>query len=479
MNQKRDILRGTFVLSIGEAVVYGSSFLKNMIFARLLTKEDFGIAATFAMALTILEFSSKMSISRLIVQDLEGDNPHFMASAHAIQLIASILSAIIVFLAAGPLVTLFDVKGSILSYQLLAFLPIIKGLEHLDLSRLERKFRYMQSTIASAGPQLVTSLAAWPLAILIPNYNVVLIILFSKAIGSTVISHLIATRPYKLGINHIFCRRIIQFSWPLVVNGFLLFLVFQGDQFIIASYYSMEDLASFAATFSIATVPTFIFGRIFPAIMLPVMAKVQNDLNLFRQKYKVTLEIVCIFTIFYGVSSILGAEAIMKIVFGVKFEGNGAILAWLTAAYAIRSIRFAPTIAALAKADSITQMYSNLVRGITLPISLVLAILHQPIWMIAATGVISEVAACSVSFYRLAYRNSVPLRYSMRPVLITVLLLTFSGLPGLFGFYKLNTAVVIFLAPLFGIICSGVMILFFSSSRKYIEELLKKNDFKV
>jgi hypothetical protein len=39
------------MLSLGEGVVYGASFIRNMILARLLTKANFGIAATFAMVI--------------------------------------------------------------------------------------------------------------------------------------------------------------------------------------------------------------------------------------------------------------------------------------------------------------------------------------------------------------------------------------------------------------------------------------------
>ena len=57
MTLKRKAIRGSVLLTAGEAIVYGASFARNMLLARLLTKADFGIAATFSMVVMLLEFS--------------------------------------------------------------------------------------------------------------------------------------------------------------------------------------------------------------------------------------------------------------------------------------------------------------------------------------------------------------------------------------------------------------------------------------
>jgi O-antigen/teichoic acid export membrane protein len=450
-----------------------------MLLARLLARADFGVAATFGMVLTILEFSSKMAIGRFLVQDKEGDSPRFMATAHTVQLVGGLAGAMLILLAAAPLAALFGLKGDARPFQLLALLPLLKGLEHLDVCRMEREFRYFPSTISTAAPQLLITLMAWPMAVWLPDYRAVLALLVLKAICTTITSHLMAGRSYELGLDREIAFRVLRFGWPLVANGFLMFGVFQGDQFIVASYYSMTDLAAFAAAGALATVPSFIFARIFPSLMLPLMAKIQDDAPQFRERYRMVVEGVCGFAVLYGVTLILGAEAFMRIAFGSQYCGTGHLLAWLAVANALRIIRFAPSVAALAKADSQNQMYSNFWRVSVLLLALVLAQAKQPVWMIAAMGAAGEVLASAVSFIRLSRRDSVPWTWSLFPASLGMLMIGFAGLAAWLGFHRLNPVIVLTVAVLSGVLCSLLHITAMPESRrqawKVVDELRTGN----
>ena len=55
MSPKRKALTGSIVLTAGEGVAYAGAFVRNMVLAHLLTRADFGVAATFAMVSQIDE----------------------------------------------------------------------------------------------------------------------------------------------------------------------------------------------------------------------------------------------------------------------------------------------------------------------------------------------------------------------------------------------------------------------------------------
>jgi len=112
--------RGSLVLMLGEGVVFASSFARNVILARLLTKADFGIAATFSMIIALLEFSAKMGVARFLVRDRHGNDPDCVATAHLVQFSVALVSAVIMAVAAWPLAHLFDIPGQILGVMSLA-----------------------------------------------------------------------------------------------------------------------------------------------------------------------------------------------------------------------------------------------------------------------------------------------------------------------------------------------------------------------
>lgn len=404
------------MLTLGEAAVAGSSFIRNMILARLLTKADFGIAATFALIIALLEFSSKMGIGRFLVREPEGEKPEFMASAHVVQFGIGVFSALVMVLAAWPLARLFEIPDQAWAVQALALLPLVSGLQHLDIRRFERALRYGPGALVEAAPQLLITLAAWPVALWLADFRAVLALLLAKVVFSCVASHWVAERPYRWGIEREYILRMLRFGWPLVLNSFLMFGVLYGEQFLVAAFYTVTDLAPYAAAVMLTLTPAYFFGRVFAPVALPLLARVQADKTAFERRYRQVVSVMAVFAGTCGVGLIVGGEALMRVVYGQKYVGYGTILACMAAASALRNVRVATSHAALAKGDSQNEMWSNGSRLVGLLPALVLAWLQQPVWLVACTGLLGETAACAVAIVRLRRRDGIPLAASLVPL---------------------------------------------------------------
>lgn len=480
LSLKRRIVQGTVLVSVAEGLVYGSSFVRNMILARMLTKADFGVAAAFSIIITILEFSGKLAIGRFVIQDKEGDLPDFVATAHFVQFNAGLLSALLILLLSRPLAAQFGIQEYYLALLCLSFFPLIKAFEHLDVQRLERDLQFVPSSLTEVVPQVLITLAAWPMASWLPDYRSVLVLLFVKGGMTTAMSHLLARRSYRWRINLVYIRRMLRFGWPLVINGLLMFGVFQGDQFLVASWYTMAELATYAAASSLTMSPSFFFARVLSSMMLPIMAKVQDDPRCFRQRYQVCVQAVSAFSALYSVVVVVGAEALMVIIFGAKYQGGGVVLSWLAAANAFRIIRIAPAIAALAKADSKNQMYSNLFRGIGLLPAIGAAIAQQPIWLIAASGLVGEAIAFFYTFLRLYQRDKVPWSYSLLPAAVTALAIGASGVAaGLTGVHQWPPILVVTVSGALGCIVGSIVLLVFAEARSLLISFVRDGRLRI
>ena len=416
MGLRGKAMRSSLLLTMSEGIVYGSSFIRNMILARMLTKADFGIAAAFAMVTTLLEFNARLGVSRFVIRDKDGADPEFIASAHLMQFLVAVFSAALIAVASGPLAGLFGLENQHGAMLCLALIPLFRGLEHLDIRRFERELRFGPSAMVEMVPQVVITLAAWPLAKWLGDYRAMLILLIAKTGLSTLASHWVAERSYQWRTHRSHMKRMMQFGWPLLVNGFLMFGVLHGDQFLVATYYTMDDLGPYAAAAALVMMPTFFFGRIFNSIMLPLVAKVQDDPVAFRRRYRQAMGVISIFSACCAVGLVIGAEAIMRLVYGPKYVGTGVILACLAIANAFRNIRIAPALAAIAKGNSQNQMYSNLLRVVALIPALILALQGKPVWMLATTGLIGEVLSCAWSFHNLRKREGIALADSLVPL---------------------------------------------------------------
>lgn len=465
MSIKAKLFKGTLALTMGELLGYSASFFRNMILARMLTKADFGIAAAFALVVSMLEFTSKLAIGQLVVQDKDGDKEQFIATAHTVQLIIALFSAFLMLILGGLLASFLNLSCDHWALQSLALIPLFKGLEHLDVRRFGRELRFIPASLVEVIPQVLITLAAYPLALCLKDYRTVLVLLLTKGAITCIGSHYFAERRYRWYFEMVYIQRIFHFGWPLIINSLLMVAIFQGDQFLVGRYYSMADLAVYAAASTLTLAPGMILTNVLCSTMLPVMAQVQDQSLVYNHRYRLCVQTISAASASYSLFMIIDGELLMRFVYGNKYAGGGTLLAWLAAANGMRLIRFAPAIAALAKADTKNQMNSNVFRAIALFPAFLAAITRQPVWTIAATGILGEILAFILSFYRLGQRDGIPWSCSIFPASIAFVSIAFAGFLIQLGAHTWPWFITVPVSSLLSLISGLIVVICFSESR--------------
>jgi O-antigen/teichoic acid export membrane protein len=411
------ILRGAVGLTVGQCAAYGLSFVRNIILARMLTRADFGLAAAFGMTIGLLELAGRMSFGQQVVQSPEGDSEEFQSTSQAFQFIAGTASALLMAALSAPLAHLFKAPGAAWAFALLALVPLLKGFEHLDVSRRQREMEYRPAVLAELVPQLAVTAAAWPVAAWFRDFRAFLWLILGKSMLTLLMTHLLGRRRYQWAWSRDMTKGMVAFGWPLVINGFIMFASQQGDQMMVGAAYSLNDLALFSVAGSLATIPWFVFGQVASSIILPFLSRVQDSPEAFRTRYRWSAEFAAMASVVTAIPMVVAGEQIVLLMYGGKYSGAGRILAWLGAASSFRFLRLAPAVAAIARADTQTQMFSNLFRATSLLLVLAAVYLRCSIETVAACALIGEVIAFSATIYRLRRLQSVRVPDSLKPAL--------------------------------------------------------------
>ena len=98
----------------------------------------------------------------------------------------------------------------------------------------------------------------------------------------TLTSHLVAERPYRLVFDRGIMARSLRFGWPLLLNGILMFLAFQGDKLIVGRVMGMEALAIFAMGVTLTLTPTLVLAKSVQNMFLPKLSQL-TDAPAFRE----------------------------------------------------------------------------------------------------------------------------------------------------------------------------------------------------
>jgi O-antigen/teichoic acid export membrane protein len=385
------------------------SLLRNVLVARLISVDNFGIASTFAVIMTLVDATLNFALDRLIVQAKDGESVLLQSTVQMLQATRGTAGAAVLFLTAGPIASLFGVPQLAWTYQALSLIPFLRGLAHLDMFRMQRKMRFLPSITVEFASQVCSTVAAVVLALKLGDYRAMLYALLLQQLSYTAASHVVAVRPYRWAWDRLVVQRALVFGWPLFLNGILIFGIFQGDRIVVGSLLGMTELGWFSVAFSLTLMPTMIVAGTLQSFFLPQLSQTQDNAEKFYPLYLVSTQAAIFAGLTLAVIFSLVGPLLLLGLFGVKYEAALTVLVWLAVMQALRIAKAGPAIVALSRAETHNPLIANITRALMLPIAWALVRQGAGVLTVVATGILGEGLAFSVSLYLLNRRLSLPL----------------------------------------------------------------------
>jgi O-antigen/teichoic acid export membrane protein len=439
----QSLFRGGLSLGGGQLIVQLCSFVRNLIVARMISVQDYGIAAAFAMTFSLLELISSLALDKLLIQSRDGDEPGLQRTAQFIQAMRGLSNGAVLFLLGGLAARLFGIPQAAWSFRALALLPILRGFSHFDPVRMQRGLRFGPSISVDIGSNLLVTLLAWPIVLWLKDYRAMLVILILQSVATLIGSFVVAERRYGWAFDRAYAQRIFTFSWPLLINGVLLFVILEGDRFVIASSrqvfsgarYTLADLGQYSLAFSLVMAPAMFVSNICGTLFFPHLSRFQDVPAQFQRGYQRIYSVLCLFAVLIVIPFMLAGPKVIVWIYGAKYAASGVVVGWIAAMWGLRVTRIAPTTAALAHADTKASMTSNLIRCLSLVGCLFAAAMGKGVVWIAISGLGGELLALAWIMVRVRNRLRLPIRTSFPPLAVTGLgvlaaaALVYLGLP--------------------------------------------------
>jgi O-antigen/teichoic acid export membrane protein len=360
---------------------------RNLIVARLIPVADFGVAATFAVAMSVVEMMSTLGLQQQIVQSRDGDDPHFQAALQGFQVLRGAISSLVLFAIAIPLARFFGIPEAGWAYQAMAVVPMLNALGHFDIYRLNRTMVFGPMILTGIVPALVSVLAVWPLSLWFGDWRVMLYAILIQALLTTLTSHIAARRAYRIVLDRALMRQSIRFGWPLLANGILMFLVFNGDRMIVGRKLGMETLAIFSMGITLTLTPTLVLAKSIQNFFLPPLSKLDHAATpeagqRFERLAIATIEANLLNGALLVFGTALLGGPFVHLLLGAKYAALVPVLTLLAVMQALRVFKAGGAVIALARRQTSNAMVANLCRVASLPVAW---------WAVATGGSLTEV----------------------------------------------------------------------------------------
>ncbi len=418
MSLRRKVVQGSGLMMGGQVLGQGMSFVRNIIVARLISTDDFGIASTFFISISLFEMISNLSVDRLLVQAKDGDDPQFQATAQAFQVLRGVANALLMFLLAWPFSRLFHIPQTLWAFQCVALVPLIRGFVHLDLKRLHREMRFGRDVLSELLSQTFALALAWPLARWFGNYAAMLWLLVAQSLMIVFVSHVTAVRHYAWAWDRAFLLRMAKFGWPLLLNGVLMFLIWQGDRILVGSAYDMTQLAVYSVALTVTSPSTDLLTKASSTVLLPPLARSQSNPERFANIYGFLAHALSLSGVVFAVSFIILGQGFVQLLYGARYAGVGAFIGWFAVMQMMRLFRVVPTTAVLALGDTFSCLLANLGRASCFPILLLFVFLEKPLVWLVVAGCGGEIVALILLLGRTKLVHGLPVRLSLKPLFL-------------------------------------------------------------
>lgn len=364
------MLRKFLLLISGNTASAALILLRNLAIARLIPVEDYGVAATFIIAIAAVEMASALGLQQQIVQAADGDDPRLQATLHGFQLLRAVMTATLILVAAAPLAAFLGIPDVAWAYQVLAVVPLLNALVHLDIHRLQRRMQYRPMLLSTTVPAALSCAAVWPLAAVFGDWQVMLWAIVIQAAAGCAGTHLLAQRRYALALDRAIIARVLRFGWPLLANSMLLFFVMHGEKLVVGRELGMAVLGMFAIGVTLTMTPTLVLAKAAQSFYLPQLSRAFAAAAPGAPRLAAAAVQTAIFngTVLALGVGLFGAPFV-HIVLGTKYGDLVPLLAGMAAVAALRVFKAGPGTVALAQARTGNALAGNLARVAALPVA--------------------------------------------------------------------------------------------------------------
>jgi O-antigen/teichoic acid export membrane protein len=163
-------------------------------------------------------------------------------------------------------------------------------------------------------------------------------------------------------------------------------------------------------------------------LFLPYLSGVQKTRRQFERRYVALCQIISLVAAMISTPFIVAGGSLVILIYGQKYAAAAGFIGWLGAMWALRLIRVAPTLAAMALGDTRNAMISNAVRTLALPCVLLTAATGGSLARIAICGFVGELMALAVCVGRLQQKHRIPAKPFLKPVAVFTVGMILAGI---------------------------------------------------
>ena len=263
--------RGSLTLGAGIFFERGLRFVRYVVIAKVLLREDLGLMALAIASTMGFEALSQVGLKEAVIQNKQGTNPEYLNVAWWFQMIRAFVLFAVAFMAA-PLISYFYEDPRLLLMRRVAFVGMIfHGLLSPRTFVLQKELRFNKAVLLVQGSGLLGTFVTIMLVVLWQNIWGVVFGFVIEAMAKCLLSFILCPFRPSLNFNRNHMRSLFRFIRGMIGLPILTFIAFQADIMVLGKLVSKELLGMYSMALILARMPRDLFARVLGSVLMPAI----------------------------------------------------------------------------------------------------------------------------------------------------------------------------------------------------------------
>jgi O-antigen/teichoic acid export membrane protein len=288
---KATTLRNVGYNSVARIIQLVVMAVANVIMTRTLAPSDYGIVGFAVIFTAFLSQFSDLGIGSAVIQKKELEERE-LYTAFTIKFVIGLVIFVLAYLGAPLAVQFFDNPAIVWVIRVLALNFVLNTFGILPSILLTRKLDYKKIALINLIAGILNSAVAVTLALMGFQYWSLVIASLVMSLSTCVIANVMHPVRYRFAFSREAATRFIRFGGNVFLAGFITFLIFNADNFVIGAVKGATKLGYYSLAFNWGSMACTMIASIVLSVLFPTFTKMQGDRERLKNSYLKVLQYI-------------------------------------------------------------------------------------------------------------------------------------------------------------------------------------------
>ncbi len=294
-NLERKVVKGSFWIVVVRIVQRLLGLARNIVLARILSPDDFGLFGIALLVLSLLERFTTTGFSQALIAKKE--KPHqYLDTAWTVEAIRGIFLAGVLLISADWVGGFFNEPLAATVIRLLSFNILLSGFTNVGVVFFRKNLKFEKDFIYKVGGPIVDLITTIIAILVLRNIYALVIGSLVGATANLVISYLVHPYRPKFRIDLAKFKELFDFSKWIFGSSIVDYLLTEGDDILVGKVLGAGTLGIYQMAYRISNFPATQVTHLIGSVSFPAYSKLQDKPQKLKEAYLKFFKVITFFS---------------------------------------------------------------------------------------------------------------------------------------------------------------------------------------